>query len=141
MWWKKRTPKEPENRDAQLGDECEAWLEGRWAEYLAAHGEPVPSWAWLNQVTHASERAVRAMAGVPAFRSDDWFKLRGCVAEALLKEAAEKGVSIGELQRAVLLPIECALFHDEGLHRFGDPQLIIRILAALRHPSAQPGSR
>lgn len=141
MWWKKRAPKEPGDQDRGLGDECEAWLAGTWAEYLSGRGEPVPRWAWLNQVAHASEKAVRAMTRLPAFNNDEWLRLRGCVAESLIKEAAGKGVTVAELQHSVLLPIECALFHDESLYRFGNPELMVRILAALHHPSAQPGSR
>ena len=140
MWWKKRASNEPDP-DGGLGDECEAWLAGTWAEYLAGRGEPAPRWAWLNQVAHASEKAVRAMTRLPAVSNDEWFRLRGCVAESLIKEAAEKRVSVAELQRSVLLPIEDALFHDETLYRFGNPELMVRILAALHHPSAQPGPR
>lgn len=140
MWWKKRASNEPDP-DGGLGEECEAWLAGRWAEYLAGLGEPVPRWAWLNQVAHASEKAVRAMTRLPTVNNDEWLRLRGCVAESLIKEAAGKGVSVAELQRSVLLPIESALFHDANLYRFGNPELMVRILAALHHPSAQPGSR
>jgi hypothetical protein len=140
MWWKKRPSDQPAP-DGGLGAECEAWLAGSWAEYLAAQGEPVPRWAWLNQVAHASEKAIRSMTRLPAVCNDEWLRLRGCIAESLIKEAAAKGVSVAELQRSVLLPIECTLFQDENLYRFGNPELMVRILAALRHPSAQPGSR
>ena len=140
MWWKRRASNEPDP-DGGLGEECEAWLAGTWAEYLAGRGEPVPRWAWLNQVAHASEKAVRSMTRLPDVNNDEWLRLRGCVAESLIKEAAGKGVSVAELQRSVLLPIECALFHNESLYRFGNPELMVRILAALHHPSAQPGSR
>lgn len=140
MWWKKRASNEPDP-DGGLGDECEAWLAGAWAEYLAGQGEPVPHWAWLNQVAHGSEKAIRSMTRLPAVNHDEWFRLRGCVAESLIKEAAGKGVSVADLQRSVLIPIECALFDDEGLYRFGNPELMVRILAALHHPSAQPGPR
>jgi len=141
MWWRRQAPEEPEDQGTGMGEECEAWLAGRWAEYRADHGEPVPRWAWLNQVAHAPEPSLRAMARVQDFRDDHWWRLRGCVAESLLKEAADKGVTAGELQRSVLVPIESALFSDESLYHFGDAQLMIRILAALRHPSAQPGPR
>lgn len=140
MWWKKRASNEPDP-DGGLGDECEAWLAGRWAEYRAGRGEPVPSWAWLNRVAHASEKAVRSMTRMPAVNCDEWFRLRGCVAESLVTEAAQRGLSVPDLQRSVLLPIECALFQDDTHYRFGNPELIVWILAALHHPSAQPGSR
>ena len=140
MWWKKRASREP-NPDGGLGDECEAWLAGTWAEYLADHDEPVPPWAWVNKLAHAPEKLVRSMTRMPATNDDEWFLLRGCVAEALIKEASSKGVSVADLQRSVLLPIESALFQNETLYRYGNPELMVRILAALHHPSAQPERR
>jgi hypothetical protein len=140
MWWKKRGSDEPDP-DGDLGEECEAWLAGTWAEFLADHGEAVPPWAWVNKLAHAPERVVRSMTRPPAVNHDEWSRLRGCVAEYLLKEAVAKGASVAELQRSVLLPIESALFTDESLYRFGNPELMVRILAALHHPSAQPGPR
>ena len=139
MWWKKRGSNEPD--PGGVGEECEAWLAGTWAEFLADHGDPVPAWAWVNKLAHAPERVVRSMTRLPAVNSDEWSRLRGCVAESLLKEAVEKGATVTELQRSVLVPIEFALFTDGSLYRFGNPELMVRILAALHHPSAQPGSR
>ena len=65
---KRRAPKEPELSDG-IGDECEAWLSGEWAEYLAAHGEEVPPWAWLNRVAHCSEQVLRVMTRMPTWTS------------------------------------------------------------------------
>lgn len=125
-----------------LGDECEAWLAGRWAEHLDTRHQAVPSWAWLNQVAHASEEALQTMSQPPEKnpRDDQWSWLRACVAEALIKRASERGVTVADLQRSVLVPIELALFGDES-RRMGDTELMIMVLAALRHPSAHPGPR
>ena len=139
--WMRRAPKEPE-QPGGVGDECEAWLAGEWAEYRTARGQGVPSWAWLNRVAHCPEQALRLMTRMPAwtYRNDEWFRLRGCVAESLLKQAAEKRVSVDELQRSVLVPIECEMFGHDNPGRPANAQLMLRVLAALHHPSAQPGS-
>ena len=62
------------------------------------------------------------------------------MAESVLKQAAEKGMRVSELQRSVLVPIECALFGTGNPGRPGNAELAIRVLAALHHTSARPGS-
>jgi len=125
------------------GDECDAYLAGDWAEFCLAQGLPVPPWAWLNRVAHAPEAvlggAVRRRPG-PQLTPTEWDGLRRSVVESLFRHAAERGVTVSHLQRAVLVPIELSLFehHDR---RFGNSALLFRILSALRHPSAQAGPR
>jgi len=143
MWKRGR----PDDRDAErngdtggLGEECEAFLGGEWAEYLLARGEPVPRWAWLNRVAHGPETALRLMH--PAGKSrhgDAWTEFRSSVAEMVLNQAATTGRGVDELQTAVLVPIELALFGCDGCRVPDDAGLLMRILAALRHPSAQWG--
>ena len=127
-----------------LGDECEAFLAGEWAEYRAAHHEEVPHWAWLNRVTHAPETALRLAVRAPGWGQrpiDDWTRLRLCVVDTLLEQAANKAVSVAELQHSALLPLELALFADEETSQLTDAELLARSLAALRHPSSNPGPR
>ena len=44
-----------------LAAECEAFLAGRYPEYLTYRGRPVPAWAWTNPLAHASEDQLRTM--------------------------------------------------------------------------------
>ena len=141
--WKRRQPEECIGEDG-LGEECDALLRGEWAEYRQARGEALPRWAWLNRVAHAPEPALRVIARRPdryERHVDDWAGMRACVAESLLKQAAEKGVTAAELQQVVLVPIELALFSRDESRLPADPEILIRILSALRHPSAQPRHR
>ena len=138
--WKRWEPAELSEPDS-VGVECEAFLAGEWAEYREAHGDDVPHWAWLNRVAHAPEPALRVAARAPAWgqRSyDEWTRLRLCVAEGLVDQAAAKGVSASDLQRLALVPLELALFDDEQLSRLSDAELLGRVLTALQHPSGQP---
>jgi hypothetical protein len=128
---------------AGVGDECDAYLAGEWAEFCLAHGAPLPPWAWLNHVAHAPEaalaRAVQPGRG-PWTTPTEWDGLRRSVVESLFRHAEERRVTVSQLQRAVLVPIELSLFehHDR---RLGNNELLFRILSALRHPSAQAGPR
>jgi hypothetical protein len=125
-----------------LGDECEAFLAGEWAEYRRARRQDVPTWAWLNRVAHAPAHGLVLAIRVPASarQTDEWTRLWTCVVEALFRQADENGMTVAELQRATLVPIELTLFANDGLPQ-PNPELLVRILSALTHPSAQAGPR
>jgi hypothetical protein len=137
-WW------EPEEGGAGrgLGDECEAFLAGEWAEYRLARGQVVPPWAWLNRVAHAPANGLVLAIRIPssARETDEWTRLRTCVVESLFRQAEENRMTVTELQRAALVPIELALFAADGPPR-PNLELLVLILAALSHPSAQAGPR
>ena len=137
--WERWEPAELSEPDS-VGVECEAFLAGEWAEYREAHGDDVPHWAWLNRVAHVSETALRLAAREPVWGPrtyDDWTRLRLCVAERLLEQATVKAMSVAQLQRLALVPLELALFGDERLSRLSDAELLGRALAALQHPLDQ----
>src|ERR1044072_1853025 len=123
--WEPAELSEPDS----FGAECEAFLAGDWAEYQATHGEDVPHWAWLNRVAHAPEIALRMAVQAPPWGHrtfDEWTRLRLCVAERLLQQAAVTRVPVSHLQRAALVPLGLALFDDERLSRFGGTELLSR---------------
>ena len=141
---RRRRPADQRVRAVGLGDECDAFLAGEWVEQLEAQGEPVPDWAWLNQVAHASERRLRELCREPAWRAtrmDDWARLRSCLAETLLTRAATTGVSVADLQLLVLVPCELRLCQSgrDGAEPVANATLLIRILSALRDPMNIPG--
>lgn len=140
MWMRAQ----PDHQDAGegVGEECEAFLRGEWAEYRRARGEDVPRWAWLNRVAHAPEQALRLMSPPGAISDrhvDGWTEFRFSVADALVKRADERGMAIAELQASVLVPIELALFARDDSRLPADAVLLVRILAALRRPSVESG--
>ena len=94
--------------DLGLGDECEAFLTGRYLEWLRAEGLPVPPWAHLNRVAHADRSALHGCAAVDwGHRARSWEE-----AEALVAAAVLVGVPpdrFGVIQWAVLLPLEFEL--------------------------------
>jgi hypothetical protein len=93
-----------------LGDECEAFLAGRYAERLLREGRRVPPWAWLNQAAHADADTILAAAdGLP----DDgeillWTDARATIA-ALVGAATAWGADLREVQQEVLVPLELEL--------------------------------
>ena len=139
MWKRRQEPEKPV-RGSGLGDECEAFLAGEWVDHLEAEGLPVPSWAWLNRVAHAPEADLRAMTRLPAWshtEMDEWSRLRACVAATVLDRAKQMSTTPAEMQRLVLVPIELRVCGDDRLQQLGNPELLIRLLGALHHPSAQ----
>jgi hypothetical protein len=93
-------------------------------------------------VAHGPEEALRLMHCGSAWRGqheDEWTEFRSSVVELLLKQADDTGQTVDELQASVLVPIELALFARDECRLPADAILLLRILGALRHPSAQSG--
>jgi hypothetical protein len=87
--------------------ECEAFLSGRYREYLAAQNRPVPGWAWINQLAHGSLDDVRSMAGHPV--ADDPLSVVVDLARRVVG-LIDAGLSTLEgIQRQTLIPLELAL--------------------------------
>lgn len=140
MWNRRREPEEPVRR-AGVGEECDAFLAGEWAEYLAACGEPVPAWAWLNRVAHGRVGELRALTRAPGWGYaplDEWDRLRACVADTLFQRSRPASTDVAGLQRSVLVPLELVLLDDEQMRRLTNAELLVHVLGLLRHPSSQP---
>ena len=94
--------------EARGGEECEAFLAGRWADCRRTQDRPLPPWAWLNQAAHADIGRLREAAARPADqtsrRGDD---IQPVLARAVL--AASGSGDLGRLQREVLVPLELHL--------------------------------
>ena len=114
MWWSRRS-QEPANEHpsakpvrtsslADLGDECEAFLNGRYAAWLAERRRPIQAWAWLNLVAHGDAEELGAVAGgdnplVPG----EWRVPLSVLARRATEDA----------QREVLTPLELELMQVE----------------------------
>ena len=127
-------------RPAGVGEECDAFLAGEWAEHLAANGEPVPAWAWLNHVAHGPLEELRALTQTPAWghaSMKEWDRLQACVADTLFRRARQVSTDVPTLQRQVLVPLELMLLGDERVRRLGNPELLVYTLGLLRSSSSQ----
>ena len=94
----------------ELIDDCEAVLDGRYAEHLIHQALPVPVWAWTNLVAHGTERALRRaiVAGHAAGGQSVWIAARALVAAEALRAAPTYGDLRG-LQSSILVPHELRL--------------------------------
>ncbi|SRR5581483_5211648 len=121
--------------------ECERFLAGRSAEYLAGNGRPIPAWAWLNVLAHGDETRVHTIA--TTLRQSDthervttWGQALGRLADEILECAAVVG-SVHTVQLATLVPLELRLMANREMAGLGPADLLARARAALRHhPSA-----
>ena len=89
----------------ELGDECDAYLTGRYLEYARRHGLTLSGWMWLNEIAHGSPDTLASAAsrgGRPG-----WDGTTAVLARALA--AATASTEVGSIQRTVLIPLELEL--------------------------------
>lgn len=98
-----------------LSGEVEAFLNGTYPEILERRGEPVPAWAWINPLAHGGLDDVRRLADMA--EDDGPQEFVAGLARALLDQLRERQVSLDDIQRNRLIPLELALAGDR-LHRF-----------------------
>ena len=85
--------------------ECEAFLDGRYAELVEGAGAPVPPWAWMNRLAHGTEDELRGEVD----RLGDlhgWRQTSAYVAAEMLDEVDAGHLTLAALQRDVLVPLE-----------------------------------
>lgn len=98
------------NSDAgdDLGRECEAYLDGRYVEWLDQEGLPVPAWARLNGAAHADLPTLRRRVTPPGSRRPrSWEEVEAVVTAAVV--AATSEATLAGVQRAALIPLELEL--------------------------------
>jgi hypothetical protein len=113
---------------------CEALLAGRFVEQLEESGSPVPSWAWMNLLAHASEETLRQAAlGRPTGRvrrTDVWQRAQRYLAGEIL-DAAARGGTLRSLQAQVLVPLELELMTPRRSGPRSPGAWAARVMAAL----------
>lgn len=142
-WWNRHTEAATGRRHRQsqppeedLASECEAFLAGRFAMLFDRRGEPVPAWAWLNPLAHATRDEIEALAagaGPPhrlGQRLCDWREAVASVAADLLRLSRDEA-SLRSLQLAALLPVELALMGDKARLASTPEELLRTARAAL----------
>lgn len=114
----------------QLVKECEAFVNGEFAETCQADGGHVPRWAWINLLAHGTADDLRREARTPV-AGDEWHRTRSVVAAAVIARVDAGGVSLAELQRTVLVPLELHAISTPLSALWSPRQLLVRVLAAL----------
>ncbi len=114
----------PSTDGAHLVEECEAFLEGHWANVLDAFGQPVSPLAWLNVLAHGSIPDIIA--------ASHW------VPSEEVHEMTVATLSVGrsdsllrDLQSAALIPLELELLGAAEIASFDTQQLLVLVLGAV----------
>ena len=102
----------PEGID--LDNEFDAFLAGRYAEYAARHGLPIPAWAWINRLAHATPDELDQLADRKPLRDNDgevsaWRATVTILARKIRSRIGSDDQKLRELQRLVLVPVELTL--------------------------------
>jgi len=96
-----------------LAAECEAFLQGRYMQWLENRGRPVPAWAWLNGLAHGSPPVVVALAARRGDPNDPNDLVAG-LASAVLYNIGQHDDSLAVVQESRLVPLEAKLFQYSG---------------------------
>ena len=92
-------------------NEFDAFLAGRYADWLSTANRAVPAWAWVNKVAHATIEELHAIATgpVPVGASGEtvqWHLVSTLLAKEVLAAVAGDESRLAELQRETLVPAE-----------------------------------
>jgi len=123
--------------------ECEAFLSGHYAQWLAEENRPVPVWAWLNVVAHGSDDDLTSLAtgeppGQHAQGASVWQQALAFLAQELISQATRRNCSLADLQRSTLVPLELELAGRRASGAGEPAQLVAGVLSALaRHPTSR----
>lgn len=113
-----------------LADEIEAFLAGRYVDFLAARHRPVPAWAVVNRLAHGTRdelaRVVEGRVGPqasPPQRRVAWEEPERFLAAHLLARTADAGELL-TLQLASLVPLELGLVERVRTERLDAEQVL-----------------
>ena len=130
--------------EAALSAETEAFLQGRLVEHLAAAGRPVPAWAILNKLAHASPHdlaelvdAIGTTGRQPEARPPAWLVAQAWLASRLVRTSTEPDET-SRLQRQLLIPLELSLIERSKTETLTPRHAITAASDALDHPHHGP---
>lgn len=143
MRWRARRP-QPTGDSNGPGDGCphdnefDAFLSGRYVDWLLASGNWVPGWAWVNSLAHGTvEELLRLTAPNALHPSRDfseWRRLIGGLADDLLALAPDDA-TLTSLQTRALVPLELHLAQQWWAQVMSPCDLAVLVTTALK-PSA-----
>lgn len=118
----------------ELGDECEAFLDGRFLERTRGRqgAHRLEPWMWLNAVAHGSIDRVRELStqGAIAGAGGKWYDVRSSVAGEVLRRCGRDERELAHIQRSVLVPIELRLMHSSDVTPAQVTEMVIVELTA-----------
>jgi hypothetical protein len=95
-------------RGRKLAEDCEAFLSGRYLQSVVRdHGWAEP-WVWLSTLAHGDRQAVEALAQDRTSAPDDGTAFGRYLAREVLAVLDHHQVSLENLQRRALVPVELA---------------------------------
>lgn len=113
MQWRDSQDDQVGTSDSWIVEQCAAFLEGSYRELLRCRHQPMPAWTWINVLAHGDEEEVRRRAAETVGEDDCDAYLARLARHTLVKMRTE-GVSLKEVQNAILVPLELALITSIG---------------------------
>lgn len=113
MQWREGDDERVGTSDSWIVEQCSAFLTGTYRELLERRRQAVPAWAWINAVAHGDEETVRRRAA-EQMSSDDCDSYVARLARLTLVKMRNEGVTLKEVQNAILVPLELALVASTG---------------------------
>ena len=107
--------RDPEGSDrCPYDNEFDAFLAGRYADWLSNANRSVPAWAWVNKVAHATIEEIHtlAMSSPPATApaaTVPWHRVSALLAKEVLVAVGDDKCRLAALQREALVPAELQL--------------------------------
>lgn len=116
-----------------VGEECEAFLAGRYADLPAIRSEGTPAWIHLNRVAHGTGDDLQRLRphspwSEDAPPADRWSTTVAWIANEVLRRAADED-QLRWIQTTVLWPLEDELI-DAPCPMFGTPVALHRLVAS-----------
>ena len=109
--------------ETALAEECQAFLDGTYAELAYASDAPVPVWAWMNLLAHGTEAELRDAARALG-EGDSWHQARAFLAGEVLEAIGPPHLTLVQLQHDVLVPLELDLLDCQCSNRWTPAQLV-----------------
>ena len=138
-----RPPARRRRRNDQPGiaRECEAFLAGRYHELLLRNHQTIPGWAWVNPLAHADWAELERLANL-APRRHNPLMLLSYLADEVLLHAGHDTMTLKQIQRETLVPLEFSLLHQSGSIGLADlATTIARQLERTPAPPPRPDGR
>jgi hypothetical protein len=86
--------------------EADAMLQGSYLRFLIQQQRPIPKWAWLNPLAHASVAKLHHLAEAVINRVPTDWGTAVCLLAGDLLQLGKSAEGVYRLQREVLVPLE-----------------------------------